>query len=102
MSADNWAICPNCVKLAQANKEKLEKKARDSYGKVSLEEYQVLVSLASTAVKDSESYRTLREDFDIGISEDGMFNVSYSGSCRACGFEYSYTEEDRALEHRIR
>lgn len=87
MSADNWAFCPQCVKKAEIFKEKEIKKANQSYGKVTPEEYLDLRKAAETPV-DLE--QTFREDYSIGVDGKGGFIVDYSGSCKVCGLKYSY------------
>ena len=82
MSADNWAVCPLCVRLAKQEKLAL-------YGKVSEEEYLDAVKRYDKIIASSNE-NTLREDYDIGISKDGTFTVSYSGSCKRCGLKYQY------------
>ncbi len=74
MSADNWAICPKCSPKA--------------------------VHDCSCGCSPPEAKYTLREDYEIGVS-DGKFFVSYSAICRnhdkpnneGCGFEYEFNFE---------
>lgn len=85
MSADNWAICPKCQRLADDNKEKLENKLERSYGKIPAEEYLNLLEESRQPVKLDF---TLREDYEIGI-QNNEFYVRYKGNCK-CGFNYEY------------
>ena len=93
MSADNWAICPRCLHFAEAQKTALEKKANAAYGKIGVAQYLALKEKAEKPI-DKEILRTFREDFELGMSSDGQFAVSYSGSCQ-CGFKYSFKHEQQ-------
>lgn len=93
MSADNWAICPKCNEIKNKEKDKLTEKAEDSYGKVPKEEFFRLRKKAdSYIVPDCE---TFREDYEIGIDEDGRLYISYKGKCTKCGFkkDFQYKEQ---------
>jgi len=39
---------------------------------------------------------TLREDYELGIYEDGTFEVSYHAHCSECEFKFSYKHEEKA------
>ena len=88
MSADNWADCPNCF----ANVNTAKDRARKSYGKVSLQEYERLLKEVEEA-KPKRS--TLREDYEIYVGIKGEFHVGYSCSCDQCGFEFRYKHEQQ-------
>lgn len=99
MSADNWRACPRCAAAKKAEAANIEEKAKKSYGKVSaekfvelLEEAKALVAKAE-AFEDVESNHTFREDYQIGTSIDGVFSVSYSGSCNACGYSTQHSHK---------
>ena len=70
MSADNWAMCPRCLSKASPS--------------------------GSTTPDD---YRTFREDYEIGLSDDpsqpdfGRVYVIYHGECQTCGLELRIKEE---------
>lgn len=87
MSADNWAECPQCKRWEELDFADAEVELKNSYGKVSAEEY-----LAKRdevyAEKDSES--TLREDWELGTDEDGEFYVIYRCHCDICKFKFEY------------
>lgn len=91
MSADNYTMCPKCVKNQEVELELNQQLLQDNYGKINREEYQKLVS--STSVK-KELKETLREDYEIGIYGDEFF-YSYSASCSVCnyGFHKEHTEK---------
>lgn len=89
MSADNWAACLNCRKLALADIVAQEAALKDQYGKVSADEYQVMqIELADARRKfdRSEEPNSFREDYEIYGAESGTVVVSYSGHCVVCGF----------------
>lgn len=77
MSANNWTQCPKCRQIKEAARKVL-------YGKVSEEEYLAVIQ------KPEDSEPTFREDYELGIDEDGLFEMRYSGGCRVCGLQYSY------------
>lgn len=87
MSADNWATCPVCKDLAEANQQVARDIANQSYGKVSADEYE---RLKTQAEKIEPHEDTLREDYEIGVGEDGKFSVSYRCLCDICGFQFEY------------
>lgn len=93
MSADNWMVCPNCKKKAEDRKQRLVKKACDSYGSVPLEEYNMILD---SSRKPIELATELREDYDIGIRND-YFIVSYVGSCTKCDFRFSYEYKEKIV-----
>lgn len=89
MSADNWAICPKCKDTADTKAVESAKLARESYGKVPVEEYQRMLDEADK-LADKGLDETLREDFAVGVKADGTFEVIYGCRCRACGFTHSF------------
>lgn len=88
MSADNWATCPKCeIKFRKVRQKALDE-VKNAYGKVPLEEYEEMVSVAHVnLVEDMDS--TFREDYEIGIVEM-EFEISYTGKCTECNFEYKF------------
>ena len=94
MSADSWAICPQCSEAAiQAQRERQEK-AKAAYGKVPAEEYLTLLELVSPSPILEEN---LREDYEIGTNVYGMFYVSYQCSCSKCGFSYQFSHIEQVI-----
>lgn len=92
MSADNWQVCPRCLKRAAeaAHKEQLDLQA--SYGKVSEAEYR---KRSERANKPVDLQETFREDYEIAVCEDGEFFVSYLGHCTECGLEHRYQHKSK-------
>lgn len=98
MSADNWSICPKCVKNRTQELEKKKAEIVKNYGKVSSEEYFRLIdSLKKEEVScsfETKEVLTLREDYEIGISENGEFSVGYSCSCSTCAFLFRFKHKE--------
>jgi hypothetical protein len=91
MSADNWTVCPQCRKNVEKRIDKLEEKLKSSYGKVSQEEYSRMVdSLKEQMETINELDRTLREDWDLNMDDDGEIYIKYSCSCIQCEFNYGF------------
>ena len=95
MSADNWAVCPRCLKNAENAKRALEAEAQAAYGRVSPEDYEEL-RVAAAAPLDIEKLRTFREDYAVDMESDGTFEVNYHGRCsprspaKGCGYEHRF------------
>ncbi len=83
MSADNWAICPNC-------KQKDIDELKNQYGTLPLEEFLALTK----ETKFEDDYETeFREDYEIGIfGGSNELCISYSGECQNCSFEFHYSK----------
>ena len=92
MSADNWAICPQCKASKLAVRDENKRKAEESYGKVDAAEYLRLLQVSSIAVKVEE---TMREDYEIGVDDEGVFHIGYYASCN-CGFKFEYKHTEVA------
>lgn len=94
MSADNWGTCPRCLKRAEKAQEAKKNRAVKAYGKVSPDEYAKLLLLAS---EEDAMESTLREDYDIGITEEGsgVFYVRYTARCTACELSFTFNHEEK-------
>ena len=90
MSADAWRVCPKCKAKVTA----VESKAAKAYGKVSEQEYKQILSEETLRVIDDVP-ETFREDYEVYMTEEGIFNVSYCGSCQVCGFEHKFKHETK-------
>jgi hypothetical protein len=90
MSADNWAICPKCKRDADADKARKFADARAKYGKIQQDEY---LKLLGESEAPTEYGETLREDWELGTDEDGLFSVRYDSHCSACGFKFSFNKK---------
>ena len=91
MSADNWTICPRCMKMAVEEKDKQNKQAAESYGKVSEVEYTEILEKARA---DINMEQTLREDYEFYMEDDGTFTADYRAHCDRCGFKYEFKHEE--------
>lgn len=90
MSADNWAVCPQCNIRKQHEATEKDVSAAASYGKIPSEEY--MQSLREAA----EFRKNLVETLDgIGITEDGEFYVSYRGCCDKCGLLHEFKSREK-------
>jgi len=85
MSSDTWTICPKCQDRIYSDRQKKLDAVKKSYGKIASEKY---ISDYDDAVKPVEMENTLREDYEIGIT-DGVYTVSYGASCSRCDFRFS-------------
>ena len=92
MSADNWTICPKCKKTNDEKNKKRILAAGKKYGKIPSDVY---INLVVEANKPIVIESTLREDYEIGVCEDGEFFVSYSASCSVCGFKFSFKHTEK-------
>ena len=99
MSADNWAICPQCVDRAKAEAAERFQAAVDAYGKVPSEEYERLRAEAQTSM-DEESFRTFREDYEFYGASEGKVTASYRGHCQTCGLGIDF-QHDRNFYARV-
>lgn len=136
MSADNWTICPDCIKRARALRDAFREKY---YGKLDSYVFTKIFEEVERAVKHIESYSTsefepneeilklaeekeisveyseqeydsddilqngsiscsLREDYEQGVSDDGLIYIRYSCSCD-CGFGKSYNYDESTIKH---
>ncbi len=93
MSADNWRVCPRCEILADEEQRLAEEGLGDLYGKIQPEEYvREFNKVKFSKETDKES---LREDYEIGLDEDGEFYVIYHCGCSECGFEFEYKHTEK-------
>ncbi len=91
MSADAWRVCPKCNEAREKETLTMEADVEASYGKVPPEEYiRKLSELNSRKSLDEMGETTLREDYEIGIDEDGEFFINYRGGCTKCKFHFEY------------
>ena len=92
MSANNWRICPRCMKQALETKDRLQKQATESYGKIPVDEY---VKFQRAAERDILLEETLREDYEFHMGNDGEFSASYGAQCGVCNFHYEYEHNEK-------
>ncbi len=92
MSADNWTICPKCIKTHKDARDKAIASVRAQYGKLTSDEFIAKLRDAEAA-KPTPTQETLREDYELGTSKEGVFMVSYSCGCSECGFTFKHRYE---------
>jgi len=85
VSADNWAICPKCLAVAQDKRASEERRVAGLYGKVSVEDFDA--ARTSLVEVRPEDFRTFREDYGFSGAEAGEIEAEYVGGCRTCGLE---------------
>ena len=90
MSVSNWALCPNCKKIAYEKEVALKAKVANAYGKVPADEY---LRMREESAVTLPIEKTLREDWDLGIQIDGSFDCNYHGQCEVCRLDYKFAYE---------
>lgn len=101
MSADNWAICPQCVKNLENEVTQLRNKLAENYGKIPANTYLQLVREVESKEKNKITDPTLREDYEIGIDQESTFDIVYSASCTVCSYSFKYKyQQDVSLNDR--
>jgi hypothetical protein len=88
-------FCPNCYKLDCQKKTALVAKVKESYGKVSEEEYLTMRKEADdfTPSTEQENLTYSSEIFVCnrdGCEKDIIFNASYSAYCDVCGWKFKF------------
>lgn len=92
MSANRWSQCPTCIKgHHEVVAEKLAA-TRDSYGKIGAADYEALVKEHEAAARKTLP-ESLREDWELGVEEDGRFYIGYTASCQDCGYRFNFQHE---------
>ncbi len=90
MSADRWTICPLCAKNERDRAAAAFAKAMESYGKVSVEEFEALkINATERPCKES-----MREDWEIGMRDGGRFSLDYGCYCEECKFQWTFRHEE--------
>lgn len=86
MSADNWAVCPQCHAEREKNIEKRAGEINAQYGKVGRDKF-IKMSDELNKFSEQKEQTTLREDYEQGII-DGEYYLRYSASCTVCGWSF--------------
>lgn len=95
MSADNWAICPQCKATNAAILERQEQGLASEYGKIPAQDWLERRKALDAARSLSNTDPTLREDYGFHMSEDGEFTAVYYASCRECGFKHTFKHKQQ-------
>ena len=91
MSADNWAVCPRCIKRAEAARAEQIRVTGANYGHVPEPDYAEAVQ----AIRDvnPKDFQTFREDYEIYGASDGKVQVDYSGHCGVCELALDFNDD---------
>lgn len=94
MGANNWGVCPACQSADMTKNAEAAAALEDAYGKVDSAKYQRMRDALQAASRKVDSIQTLREDYCIRMSSDGVLTVGYHAQCE-CGFthEFNHTEQ---------
>ena len=94
MGADNWGVCPRCLKIKSEKKKALIEKAEKGYGKISSSDY---IKLVNEAAESNPEGKTLREAYVIYTNSAGKLSITYSCQCKQCGFEYEFKHKEQLI-----
>ncbi len=92
MSASNWRDCPKCAAKRRAEQEAAEQAAAEAYGKMPRDEW---LRLTREAERPRESVCGLREEYGVGVCENGEFYVNYSCLCVECNWSWKFKHEEK-------
>ena len=99
MSADRWAICTNCVRIANKKLLSLKVEIEESYGNIPREDYEAKRAEYRKLQSDSLEYPspTFREDYEVGLATDAgpdstIVVFDYSGRCTECSWGIDINE----------
>lgn len=95
MSADNWGVCPKCLATAGAKYVAAAKAIRKAYGKVPVEQFDKQRNALGEPPTADLFEPTLREDYEMGITQQSEFYVSYSGRCSECDFAHLFKHSEQ-------
>lgn len=97
MSAKNYRHCPRCIRRAAAKLEEKRRAAEAAYGVVPADEYRRLAQDADRDPEADKGHPAFREDYEIGVSERGVFFVCYRGTCLGCDLAFEFKHEVKVL-----
>lgn len=86
-TGENLAVCPRCWDDLVNRKNKLEQRCVNEYGKIPKEEYIALVEESRIAV---EGQHSLHEKYEIGLAQNGKFEIGYKCTCVSCGYFFNF------------
>jgi len=90
MSATNWSECPICNNKRIEDIDKLKK----AYGVVDKETYEKMIKDLDDKTDDEFGGTPVREDYEIGLNDNGTLYIIYGGVCQNCGAEWSFDKRD--------
>jgi hypothetical protein len=94
VSANNWGICPRCKAKREDDVRALDIDLAQSYGEVPIEQFDHLRA-ERDKLATAEPERTLREDYEIWINQDGRFYASYVAHCSVCQFKHTLLQDEQ-------
>jgi len=97
MSADRWSVCPVCLKRETQKSVELDQQVLDACGKVSAEDYLILVQTAKdfkASLGETNPEETLRHDYECYTTEEGEFYVNHRIGCDVCGLHKKFLHEE--------
>lgn len=92
MSADRWAVCPQCKSRREESLASEEAALGALYGKTPRLAYLDRVKRLD-AMRAKEMPSTLREDYFQGMDDTGVYTVSYEANCSVCKFKWGYRHQ---------
>lgn len=98
MSANRWSICPKCKIEYEAQLKRQQENLRAAYGKILIEEFLALQD-ALQKKERRDLKESMRENFEIGMSDDGFLEINYGCFCNVCRFKFDYNERINSGEH---
>ena len=97
MGADNWGKCPQCIKLHNEEVKADHEALMAAYGDIDAGEFARIMRELDIKTNNGVMSNTLRENYELHMSADGVFTIDYRASCKTCGFSYKYNESEEAL-----
>ena len=97
MSANNWAICPSCVKKHKDGREKQLKEMQEAYGMVPIDSF----NLMQESLKKIEEPKHTLEEYYETYTNNGVLEIKYESKCTVCGFRFKFEKTVNMLEEKI-
>ncbi len=95
MSADNWAVCPQCLARAKKKYEANVLAVSEAYGKISVEQFDKQRDTLGEPPTEDTLEPTFREDYEFGMTQDGEFYATYNGKCSECSFSHLFKHAEQ-------
>lgn len=91
MSADNWTSCPACYQAAVCAYENARDAITADYGQVPMEEFEKRRAALEQPDRESQAFRTFREDYEFYGANEGTVHWNYKGCCSNCNLSVEET-----------
>jgi len=95
MSVNNWRFCPQCLSQAIKEYETAERTLTESYGKVSLGEFNIMRAQLGDPPPNKTMQLNLGEVWELGVSDTGKLSIYYGCTCRLCGFTFDFNHDEQ-------